>query len=200
MIQLLTLLSLALLTGCVSTLGPGRFSPRVVEATAEPGAHEFELELAADGAVTKVAVEHATADRAPAVIRDLAMATYPGATLTGYEEEFVAGVGRVLEVEVRTADGRECEVSSTEAGALRYTECQVPAAQVPAGVMEAVRRALPGGPHDVAEAELLEGPTFNEYRVELRGSGRTYYVRVALDGTVLARSVKLEAEVSVPLK
>lgn len=129
---------------------PGQLDPELVRA-ALAGAREIKLELDADGSVRKLAVYHNDAASIPEAVTKKALEVFPGATVRDYETEFYRDKGRVFEVEVTTADKQSCEVSAQADGALVYTECELPAASLPAEIQAAVARDATG--RKVLEAE-----------------------------------------------
>lgn len=175
----------------------GFVDPRMAASAAADSARKVEFHLDASGAITKFTVEHAGPAAAPEALRKKVEATWPGATALSYEKEFYADVGLVDELEVKTSDGRECELSMTAAGALNYTECKLPAATLPAAVTAAIASAVPGA--TVSEAELRKPATGpEEFRIEATAGGRAYYLRIAPDGSLREKRVQLPAELTVP--
>lgn len=186
--------------GCATApRGPGAIDGRLLASAQAADAREVELHFDEDGVAAKISVEHEGAAAAPEAVRKLAESKWPGATLTDYELELYRDVGLVHEVEIKTADGKECEVSMTDGGALRYTECEVAPASLPAPVTAAIAAAAPGP--EVTEAELRQVADGSEhYRVEVKSGGRVFYLRIKADGTLLGKAVRLKAEVTVPVR
>lgn len=194
----LTVLSLA--AGCATgPHGPGAIDERLAAAARSATAKEVEIDLAQGGAFAKVAVEDTSVAEVPAAVRKLAETTYPGGTLTEYEREVYTDGALIHEVEVKTADGKECEVSASEAGVLRYTECKMKPEELPEPVKKALEAAAPSP--EIKEAELRKSADGNdEYRVEVKSGGRTWYLRFKADGTIIGKSVILEAEITIPVQ
>jgi hypothetical protein len=126
-----------------ASASPGQVDPELVRA-ALAGASKMKLELEADGSVRKIAVYHHDAATVPEAVTKKALETFPGATIRKYETEFYRDKGRVFEVEVTTADKQSCEVSARADGSLVYTECELPAASLPAEIVAAVARDAAG--------------------------------------------------------
>jgi hypothetical protein len=143
-----------------------------------------------------LAVYHRDSAVVPDAVKALAANHFQGATVEYYEHERYSDVGEVYEVEVKTAEGRHCEVSASAAGALIYEECELPVAEVPAPVTTAVEKVLPEG--KLVEAERKKGPSRDEFSVEVEHAGRVHYLRVGPDGTVIAHHLRIPAEVDVP--
>ena len=179
-------------------LGPGRLDPTLARgASTFNGVHKMKLRISAEGQVEKLAVYHRDAAAVPDAVKALAAAHFQGATVEYYEHEHYADVGEVFEVEVKTADGRHCEVSASAAGALIYEECELPVAEVPAPVTASIEKVLPGG--KLVEAERKKGPSRDEFSLEVEHGGRVHYLRVGPEGAVLAHHLRIPAEVDVPL-
>lgn len=195
-------LGLALAPGCATTSGPGRLDVRLVHlAATTPSAAKIELHPDETGALVKATVEHLDEAQVPEAVRRLAAEKFPGAKVTGYETESYAGEGDlVYEVEVDTAEGRHCEISATAAGALRYTECRLPPAEIPEAVARAVAAVLPGA--EIEEAERVAGPALptEEIRVEAKAGGRLHYLRFDPAGTLTRHGVMIPAEIEVRVK
>ena len=187
------------LSACVTTSasGPGVMDPTAFASATAASARKMEIDADGTGHFTKVSVEHVDAALAPAALQAMVQSTWPGATLQKYEREVYADVGMVHEVEVKTADARECELSMTDAGALYYTECKVAQAEMAPGVAATMSSTLPGG--TLVEAEVRKGPKFDECRIEATAGGRTYYLRIGSDGKLISKAAVLQAEVNVPV-
>jgi hypothetical protein len=189
------------LAGCATTSqkGPGFVDPRMAAAAQAESATEMELDLDVGGAIVKVAVEQTDASAAPEAVKRLAQTTWPGSTPTKYEREIYEGGAVVHEVAVKTADGKECEVSATEAGALRYTECELTPGDMPVPVGKTVGETVAGGEVKEVEVRKSDGGE-EEWRVEVKQGGRTFYLRIRPDGALISRAIRLEAEVTIPMK
>src|SRR5262245_45557777 len=200
----LSLLSLALLPlvpmsiGCATTApkGPGFIDPRMAAAAQWDTVKEVEIAIDGAGNMTKVAVEQSSGDKAPEALRKLVETTYPGGTITEYEQEIYQDNVLVHEVEVKTADGKECEISATEAGVLRYTECKLKPEELAEPVKKAIEAAVPGA--EITEAEVRKTPDgVEEFRIELKGKTGKWYLRLKGDGTMIARARLVEAEIAI---
>ncbi|RMG99162.1 MAG: hypothetical protein D6705_03990 [Deltaproteobacteria bacterium] len=156
---------------------------------------KIEFEIGPDGAVEEIAVYHQDAASVPEAVRATAGKAFPGARTVAFELEWLATGALVHEVEVKTADGRKCEVSSAPDGAARYTECEIGARELPAPVRKAVR-----GLGKVVEAEHKKTADGAEtYEIELDGrDGTVGIVVVDPAGNVVQRRRRFTAEVSAP--
>ena len=195
-----TVALLALGGGCATMpAGPGFIDPRMAAAAQSETAKEVELILDGSGAITKIAVEDTNGDKTPPALRKLAEATFPGSTLGRYEQEIYPDRALVHEVEVKTADGKTCEVSANEAGVLRYSECNLKPEEIADAARKALDAALPGA--EIVEAELRRTPgNPDEYRIEVTSGARKWYFRISPEGTVLERAIRVEAEITIPVK
>src|SRR5262249_24153355 len=199
-LTVLALSALGLAGGCATApKGPGMMDPRLATAAQSDTAKEVEFELGADGTFSKVAVEGSGTDKIPEAVRKQAEATYPGGTITESELEVYAGDTVVHEVEVKTTDGKECEVSASEACVLRYTECKLKPEELAEPVKKAVEAAAPGA--EITEAEVRKTPDGAEdYRIEVKGKNGKWYLRFKGDGTMIERARLVEAEIPIPAK
>jgi len=158
---------------------------------------EFEFRLDDHGALIKQAIYHDDASAVSEAVKAKALELYPGATIVAYETEFYADAGIVHEVEVKTADGRECEVSATPEGTLRYQECELEMANVPAQISAAVKSAYPEG--KLLEVETKKGPGLDQVTAEVESGGVEYYVTMSPAGTIEAVHKRVEALVEIPV-
>lgn len=202
------------LGACASTPAPAPSSPQAPTAAsataASSGLHpelariavtadnvdEFELRLDADGELVKQAVYHDKADAISDAVKAKTLELYPGATITHFETEHYADAGVVHEVEVKTADGQSCEVSATPDGAVRYQECELDLATLPAQITAAVKSAYPEG--KLLEAETKKGPTMDVITVEVVSGGVEYYLYLTPDGSIEQVFKRVEAVVEIP--
>ncbi len=162
---------------------------------------KIEIEVAADGAIRELALYHNDADRIPAAVRKRAEDTYPGATITGFESE-VEGPKRrqVYEVELKTAEGQECEIEAGEDGVLIYTECSLDLAKLSQELKAAAAKALPGG--TIKEAEVIthgdNAPLETVIEVEIgESTHKLFFVGDQLKRHAL--EIKAEIELDLPL-
>ncbi len=158
---------------------------------------EFEFRLDDQGALIKQAVYHDDATAVSEAVKAKALELYPGATIVAYETEFYADAGIVHEVEVKTAEGQECEVSATPDGTLRYQECELEMEDVPAQITAAVKSAYPEG--KLLEVETKRGPGIDLMTAEVENDGLEYYVAMSTDGTIVAVHKRIEALVEIPV-
>ena len=170
-------------------------------ATEAPKVETMKLRFDSSGALVKQAVYHDDAAAVPEAVRALAEQTYPRAKVTGYETEHYADRGEVFEVELETGENRHCEVAATAEGVLVYTECRVDARELPAPVAERVTALFADGEILEAEHKTLgaEGSEGEEYSVEVKHAGREYYLRIASDGSLLSKHLRVPAVVELPV-
>ncbi len=173
----------------------------IASISRHPTADKIEIEVNADGSVRELALYHNDADKLPEAVRKKAEEVYPGASIKGYESE-VEGPERreVFEVELKTAEGQECEVEATAAGELIYTECEVEVSTLGEELKAATLEALPGA--EIEEVEIVEhsGDRPKETVVEAK-VGETTHKLVFIDGKLSrhVREIKAELEFDVPL-
>lgn len=158
---------------------------------------EFEFRLDDRGALIKQAIYHDDASAVSEAVKAKALELYPGSTIVAYETEFYADAGIVHEIEVKTADGQACEVSATPDGTLRYQECELDPADVPAQITAAVKSAYPDG--KLLEVETKKGPGLDVVTAEVESGGIEYYVTMDADGTIEAVHKRIEALVEIPV-
>jgi len=158
---------------------------------------KFEFRLDANGAVVKQAVYHDDASSISDAVKAKVEEVFPGGTITHYETEWYADAGVVHEVEVRTADGRECEVSATPDGTLRYEECKLDLATVPTQITAAVESAYPGG--KLLEVETKKGPNLDIITAEVEAGGVEYYLDMTPDGGIQSVHKRIKALVEIPV-
>ena len=197
----LAVLSLAFATvGCATApKGPGFIDPRMAAAAQWETVKEVEISIDGSGNITKIAVEQSSGDKVPEALRKLVEATYAGGTITEYEQELYQDNVMVHEVEVKTADGKECEISATEAGALRYTECKLKPEELAEPIKKGVETAAPGA--EITEAEVRKtADGAEDFRLEVKANNRKWYFRFKADGTMTERSRLVEAEVAIPVQ
>jgi len=159
----------------------------------------MELRLDEAGAIVKQAVYHDDKDAIPEPVRALAEQTYPGSKPYRYETEHYADRGVVYEVEVETAEGQKCEVAASAEGELIYRECQIPAAELPEAVASRVSATIADGKILEAEYKQVEGEADESYSVEIEADAREYYLRIAADGTLLSKHLRVPALVELPI-
>ncbi|MFO0759598.1 MAG: hypothetical protein U0359_24105 [Byssovorax sp.] len=197
---------IALLSGCTGAAPPGGASPApgtpaanpghinaglVALAARLPGAEKLRIRTDAAGAISKIALYHQDASQVPAAILALAGEKLPGAKVRRYETEIYADKGRAFDVEVTSADGRECEVAALASGALLYTECAIKLDDLPAPVKAAALKIVPGG--QIIEAEHKQGPGVDEHTVEVKGPGLVQYLRLGPGGELLWHGARVPA-------
>jgi len=142
-------------------------------------------------------VYHQQASAIPAPVLDLRGQHYPKSSIVEYETEVTAADGRVFEVEVKTADGQDCEYSAKEDGSLIYTECQVSPETLPAPVLEVVKTQLADGKIEEAEVIRRAGQPLH-YELEVLLSGRKHKLKLDEQGGNLTHLIVVPAEIAVP--
>jgi hypothetical protein len=160
------------------------------------GVQKAKIRVDDTGAVTKLAIYHADADRIPQPVRDLARKTYPEAKVKVYESEYYAERGVVFEVEVETKDGKECEVEAKSDGTLVYTECVVDAASLSAEVKATIDETVPGA--KVLEVEEKKGPDIDEVIVEVEKDGQAHVLTMKPSGELVSHHLRIPAVLDVP--
>ncbi len=209
-------LTLALVSGCATvsetaTETPSASAPTMQADAAGSGLHEavaktavtaktvdeFEFRLDETGALVKQAVYHDDAASIPEAVKAKAAELFPGSTVQHYETEWYATEGVIYEVEVKTADGRECEVAAAPDGTLRYEECELEPANVPTQITAAIASAYPGG--KILEVETKKGPDLDIITAEVEAAGVEYYVTMTPDGGIEAVHKRVEALVEIPV-
>jgi hypothetical protein len=173
----------------------------VGRAASDGSSEKMELQLAAGGAVQKLALYHADGAGIPASVVTLAEQAYPGAKIKHYETEMYGDGERVWEVAVTTAEGKECELSAT-ATALQYKECKLTEAELPKAVVEAVERIYPVGTIEKAESKEYANPLaagVTVYALTVKSGSQSYYVLTSPDGGVLNQFRILTAKIKVEL-
>ncbi len=212
------LLLLAACTTATETTDAATRSPDSAAAVAEDGApggtaavldaditqtaataktvEKMKIRLSADGTVLKQSVYHDAADSIPEAVKALASTKFPKATITGYETELYADLGRIYEVEVDDG-GKECELAANAEGTEIYTECKVDPATLSAAAKATIESLAPGG--TILEAESKKGPSVEETTVEVKTGGGELYLRLAPDGSLIQALRRIPAVVEVPL-
>jgi hypothetical protein len=153
------------------------------------------IQVDTDGAgrIAKCSVYHDDADDVPEAVRQLAERKFPGAKSRFFETELYAEHGLVYEVEVETREGRHCEIAGKPDGTELYTECGLDADDVPRAVLDALRKLLPQG--ELQEAEAKRGPRIDEIDLEVRVGHELHYLRYASKGTLIEHLVRMRGVV-----
>lgn len=179
-------------------VGPSLDAEIVRAAATAAGVTKLKLEAEADGALRELSLYHNDAAALPAAVLAMLPQQYPGAKIRAYETEFDRAHGRVFEVEVLTADKRECEYSATPEGVLIYNECHVDPKTLPAPIRAAIASTLPKG--KILEAEKKTFPDGRErYSVELSADGRQHELYFERDALV-SHELVIPAVVEVPFR
>lgn len=184
--------------GSGSSSGTATLHTAVADAAkSAPKVDKMKLRLDASGAIVKQSVYHDDASRIAGPVLETAKTQYPDATIEHYETEWYADLGEIHEVEVKTKDGKQCEVAAKPSGELVYTECEASADTLPDPVKKAVDAAVPGG--KILEVETKKGEGRDQYTVEVESGGTEYYLIIAPDGTMKNKLKRIPAIVEVPV-
>src|SRR5687768_10943237 len=127
---------------------------------------KIKIRVDADGTIVKQSVYHDAVDKIPQAVRTLADTKFPGAKVLLYETELYSDIGRIYEVEVKTKDGKMCEVAASEDGKEHYTECQIATKELPPEITRAIPANVRGG--KIVEAEKKTFASSEEYTVEVK--------------------------------
>jgi hypothetical protein len=132
----------------------------------------------------------------PQVCRDAANRHYPGGSVTGAEKEWNGG--KIYWEIVKNINGQRFEILMNADGSLAGYEQALRSNEVPAGVVEAARKAVPNG--RLVVVERVTGPEAKlgeEYHVKMDVSGEQ--LRVGVGGGKVVRVVrKIRADFRVP--
>lgn len=153
------------------------------------------LHLSPKGEVSKIVLVHGDEARVPEAVRALAEKEFPEATVTAYEFELYADGTKVHEVEIKDAEGVPCEVSATEDGTMRYTECEVTLESLPEEKQAKIKELTAGGTID--EIEQKEGDAESYTGVTFSKDGHEHYLRLEQDGTVSDRALRLPSTIKL---
>lgn len=189
--------ALSLLAACAG-MGHGMSKSLVELAQETRMGGEFVLEVEQNGSVVGAEAEISPSD-VPQACRDAAQTHAPGGQVTGAEKEVVKGKTYYeLRLMVR---GRRVEVMMKPDGTQVGREEELAPSDVPAGIVDAARSAVPDGTLVVVERvsgpEALVGESFH---VKLRVHDEIQRVSVTQDGKVVKILRKIKAEVKVPRK
>lgn len=178
-------------------LSVGHVDPVFAAAAATyQGVFKIKFYFDAKGLMYKASLYHHDEGKVPEVVRKLAVDRFPGSTVRAYEFEVYADAGPVHEVEVKTADGRECEVSAKPTGEFRYTECQLPLTSMSPAIAKIVAEQVPGG-QVVEVEERKEAAGAEEIRIESKVGDVLHYLRFRPTGELLTHTLRFAAEVEV---
>ncbi len=172
--------------------------PDLVAIARRPGvAIKAKLRVDASGALQKQSIYHRDAQAIPEAVRSKALARWPDAAVVRYESERYVDRGRVHEVEVQLPSGQQCELAIADDGGELYEECRIEASALPAPVAAQVAAMFPDG--TIHEAETKKGPGLDELTLEIAAGGQEYYLRMAPDGKVLSKLLRIPAVLEVPV-
>ena len=145
--------------------------------------------------VRKLSFTHLDEKNVPAAVRALLAVKLPGATVQRWETEVLLDGTRVFEVHVRSAEGRDCELSAIADGRFRYTECKLPITELPPAVRKAVDDRVPSA--EIVEVEHQLGGESEVWSVEARGATGTWEMSITSEGDVLERARVLKAKLKI---
>lgn len=161
------------------------------------GVRELRVYFQGDGAVRKTSVYHSDASRIPAAVMALVQERYPGATPRYYEHELYTDDGYVYEVDFKTANGEEIEVSVKEDGTLKYIESYIDADKVPEAIKATVASKVPGG--TIGDVEVKEGPGLYEVSVEVATDGAgEHHLTFSRENALLRHAIRYPAFIEIP--
>jgi len=165
-------------------------------AATAAGVTKLKLEADADGSLRELSLYHNDASVLPVAVTAMLATQYPGATIRAYETEFDRAHGRVFEVEVLTADKRECEYSATPDGQLLYNECHIDPKTLPEPIRAAIPTTVPNA--KILEAEKTTFPDGREtYSVELSADGKVHELYFERDA-LIRHEIVITAQLEVP--
>lgn len=177
---------------------PGRLDAELVAVAARAdGVYRIRVRASETGEIQKFAVYHGDAEEVPEAVRNAARERFPDAEVRHYESEIYSDLGRVFEVEVMTAEGRECEISCRPDGTMVYVECRVPTEEVPEPALAAAGRLLPEG--EVVEAETKEGPGIDEVHLEVRVGELIHYLVLQPTGELVRHGLRIPTTIEIPV-
>ncbi|MCA9637339.1 MAG: PepSY domain-containing protein [Myxococcales bacterium] len=169
-------------------------------ALSHRGLTKIEIEVRANGEVEELAVYHNDADAIPEPVRARAEERFPGATIERYETELEEGK-KVFEVEVKTADGKECEVEAAANGDLLYVECVADESILSAEQKATIERIVAGG--KITEVETVERPGDEKpsIGVSVEVGDATHKLDFGPDGALKrhAREIPASLEIELPI-
>jgi hypothetical protein len=170
----------------------------IAAAATGPTVERMKVRLDGEGVIIKQSVYHGDHSAIPQAVLDLAEKTFPGSRPRRYETEHYADFGQVFEVEVDTADNKMCEVAARPEGELVYTECRLDPRELPKPVSDRVSATFPDA--KILEAEQKSGPDVGEFTVEVEVGSRQFYLRIAPDGTLIQKLVRVQAVIELPVE
>jgi uncharacterized membrane protein YkoI len=132
----------------------------------------------------------------PAAVQAALDAQYPGAEVEESEID-VEGI-RVYEIELQTADGKECEVAIAADGTILEIETETALDKLPQAVRDAIIAAADNAKiEDVAVEEALYEVALQKlatpeisYEAELIQDGQEVELELAADGSILEHEVE----------
>ena len=177
----------------ILALGPGvwgQFDPNVLRRVQSIAAVEkVKLGVAADGRLAELSIYHNDPAPIPRAVRDVLDREFPRHHVLNYETEWEDTP--VTEVAVRTAQGRICELSSSNTGEVRYIECLIEVSDLPLPVVQALDQKMPGA--RIEECEVRQDETGRYYKVTLRHGSRMHQLKYTPEGELKAHNLKIPA-------
>jgi hypothetical protein len=205
-ISLVALCAIAiLLTACV---GVSRTYVQRTEYVSSPhGGIDWDLEDARQAVKIETAVGgsgrhleieyHIPPDDVPQAVRDAMDALYPVGTYVGAEKE--SSGGELYYELAKEVNGFKVEAMFRPDGTLHEEEIEIPVADVPPAVQDAIRKAWPQG--EVTAWEMIRAPNGNitEYHVKLEHEGKAHKIVVTTAGKIVKAFYEIPAEIEVPI-
>jgi len=186
--------ALALATGCASS---PPFHSATEDVAMVPASGTVEFAIAECGSVTEVEY-HITKEALPEKVKAAADEMFPGSIIVDAEKEYQ---GDELFYEVTKKKGaQEFEVMMTPKGKPYRMEIEAKPTEVPAEILAAADKAVPGGMRKKVEKILDGEENLLEYHIKKEVKGIKYKILVTTEGEVHAVYRETLAEIEIPLK
>lgn len=149
----------------------------------EQGEQEIDLHFTADGTLIKTVADtdengHWPVSGLPQKVKDFLNTHYTGARIIEYERE-----KGILEVDIYHGEKYK-EVKFDSEDQWMLTEWELRQTEVPADVLEVIRREYPA--YRIGDIDFIEKASESFYLFELEQGEREVHVKVSEDGTLLA--------------
>ena len=168
----------------------GQLDPNILQRVhAIEAVDKIKLGIAADGRIAELSIYHNDPGPIPKAVRAVLLREFPHHHVLNYETEWEDEA--VTEVSVRTAQGRICELSSSNTGEVRYIECLVEVADLPMQVVKALDEAMPEA--RIEECEVRQDATGRYYKVTVRFGTRMHQLKYTPEGVLKAHNIKVPA-------
>ncbi|MFT5288165.1 MAG: hypothetical protein ACI8QS_000302 [Planctomycetota bacterium] len=155
----------------------------------------LEIEAERDGRIREMEVEIPISDL-PTAIREAALATERGATITGAEREILLD-GKAWEVQL-LQEGRKVELVFSEDGRILEIERELRREEVPFSVLATVDQVVPGG--TFTSVEIIHRGRHTEYHVKKERAGERFKVVATSDGNLIRVVREIRAEIEIPVR